>query len=717
MFRKILAPLKDSPNFPSAQVSPSKSRRHNVKGKENLSYPYHGVHVSEPSDFRLVAHVECDPNTGLYKGIDEFMTQATLPKGRKSPNKNRSSATRDTINLPALRDFNDPHLAEEDETKSSIHQSQPQESVKSHVRSSPSPDHQQSLPRMEPSQLGSEASSPAQILPPLTQSIASANKPPLATSLAAPTPLSNVSRRASAGKGNVSRPFRMKREVHVRLDPQNPTGFAGLPRAWETILMYSGILRDEAMAHPEAVIDVLNFSKTSDPTVGACENVRASVNKALPPIFLSKMTTPSITSFDDATDDMFSDGGSYNFDATSESSGLSDKKAHQGSGSVTPPRKKAAVKNEAEISVAALNSPPTPKEVETCEVNEMNSDYMESFIGADRKVNLPDGIPDHLFVKFREDDPHKLFTRMERIGEGSCGNVYRAVDSEGRFVALKKVRPENERDWKLYMFEVHVMQDQYDSENLVDCYDAFRCGQELWIVMEYVSAGTLADLLAGRRSFAFSESQRSKDGSEDVGTFRMDESIIAYICREVLRGLDSLHSIRRVHRDIKGDNILLDMDGSVKIADFGFCAELSKWSGKRNTVVGTPFWMAPEVIRGSNYDTKVDIWSTGILAMECAEGKPPHLGVSPIRAMFLIATQGAPGLSNPSEWSSDLRDFISICCSLKAGDRPSAEQALGHAFIRKACSQADAAGFFNEACDVRLQCRRRGGSGSSIKIM
>lgn len=469
--------------------------------------------------------------------------------------------------------------------------------------------------------------------------------------------------------------------------------------------MLSGILRDEAIANPEAVIDVLNFSKAAhahSDNVNLEDDAGGSA-KALPPICLEKLNTPSMTSFDDGTD-------SFHLELPSASSQTS---------SEVPSRQTnlfdsfaSRFEDRERVVAPPRFSADGEKHVETIVVNELNSDFMESFIGAERKIDLPDGIPDYVDASFRQDDPSKLFSRMELIGEGSCGNVYRAVDQEGRFVALKKVKPENKRDWKLYKFEVHVMQEQMASENLVDCYDAFRHGNELWMVMEYVSAGTLADLLASRRSDSIhsgDDDLAQKDGescADGRGDAPMHESVIAFICREVLRGLDSLHSIRRVHRDIKGDNVLLDMDGSVKVADFGFCAELSKRSGKRNTVVGTPFWMAPEVIRGSNYDCKVDIWSTGILALECAEGKPPHLGVSPIRAMFLIATQGAPKLPGAGVWSEDLRDFINQCCSLASPDRPSAAQALKHPFIEKSCSQGDAAAFFNEACEQRWKSKR-----------
>ena len=463
----------------------------------------------------------------------------------------------------------------------------------------------------------------------------------------------------------------------MQVDLTNPTGFSGLPKPWETILKYSGIGRDEALANPEAVIDVLNFSKATDPVASTPSHTLMSSPYDLPQIKLQTM--PTLTSFDDSDllDDSVNGGRSRMSSALSLAQNLDN----------TKPLQLSQVNVQKALDVGAnydRESTTSTKRVETLVVNELNSDYMESFIGAERKVDLPDAIPEYVDSKFRSDDPHQLFTDLERIGEGSCGNVFRARDKDGRFVALKRVVPENEQDWRLYKFEVQVMKDERGCDQLVDCYDAFRCGEKLWIVMEYLSAGTLSDFLSGRKA----------DGEAPMG-----ESLIAYVCREVLLGLQNLHDIRRVHRDIKGDNVLLDFDGSVKVADFGFCAELTKRSGKRNTVVGTPFWMAPEVIRGANYDTMVDMWSVGILAFECAQGNPPHLGVSPIRAMFLIATQGGPALDG--EWSDDLKDFISSCCQKEPTSRPTAGEALQHPFLQKASSAMEASVCFTEASQRR----------------
>lgn len=699
MLRKILAPLKDSPNAPSSAPSPPKGRRREMRGKENLASSS-SVHISEPSDFRLIAHVECDPNTGLYKGIDEFMTIATLPRGRRSPVK--ASGPPQGLPLPPTRSVHSLQALALANTNSSPTRPSfsDDDSRTPDADDSPSVSTSDFLTSYEdtPGTPVSPSFSPSASRPPrpprAVRRAANATTAAAASPTAAlrASPITPPLRRTNVGKSHVSRPFRTRHEVHVRLDPSNPTGFAGLPLAWENILLLSGILHHEAVANPEAVIDVLNFSKAAhDKAVPGSLNLDDEVStstRALPPICLDKL--PSVTSFDDASDET-----SVALEPPSVSSQASSTTSRP---SELSPSRGAAMSGRSETSDG------DEKLVDTCVVNEHNLDFMENFIGAERKISLPDGIPDYVDAHFREDDPNALFTRHELIGEGSCGNVYRAIDHHGRFVALKKVTPENERDWKLYKFEVHVMQEQAGSDNLVVCYDAFRHGNDLWMVMEYVSAGTLADLLTGRRIAAM------RANASTLNTVRsfppMREDIIAFICREVLRGLQTLHEIRRVHRDIKGDNVLLDMDGSVKIADFGFCAELSKRSGKRNTVVGTPFWMAPEVIRGSNYDCKVDIWSAGILALECAEGKPPHLGVSPIRAMFLIATQGAPELSPNTPSSPELRDFIAKCCSIAAVNRPTASEALCHPFIQKACSKEDAAAYFNEACEERLMSRK-----------
>jgi len=170
-----------------------------------------------------------------------------------------------------------------------------------------------------------------------------------------------------------------------------------------------------------------------------------------------------------------------------------------------------------------------------------------------------------------------------------------------------------------------------------------------------------------------------------IEDLKMTEPQIAYSCKQSLKALRYIHSLHRIHRDIKSDNILLSMDGAVKLADFGYAAQLTQKQQKRNTVVGTPYWMAPELIRGHDYGIKVDIWSLGIMLMEMAEGEPPYMEYPPLRALFLITTKGIPPLKEPHKWSADFNDFFAKCLEKDVDKRPTAEVLLKHPFMNRAC--------------------------------
>lgn len=159
-------------------------------------------------------------------------------------------------------------------------------------------------------------------------------------------------------------------------------------------------------------------------------------------------------------------------------------------------------------------------------------------------------------------------------------------------------------------------------------------------------------------------------------TITFPEPMIAFVSREILRGLAFVHASHRLHRDIKSDNVLVGFDGAVKIADFGFAAGLTEEQDKRRSVVGTPYWMAPELIRGHAYDAKVDVWSLAITALEMAEGEPPHLHEQPLRALLLITTQPPPELREAGRWSPKFRHFLKSSLALEPAKRASAEQLL-----------------------------------------
>eukprot|EP01121_Diplochlamys_sp_Union-15-3_P010688 TRINITY_DN3021_c0_g1_i1.p1 TRINITY_DN3021_c0_g1~~TRINITY_DN3021_c0_g1_i1.p1 ORF type:complete len:615 (-),score=98.53 TRINITY_DN3021_c0_g1_i1:73-1917(-) len=186
--------------------------------------------------------------------------------------------------------------------------------------------------------------------------------------------------------------------------------------------------------------------------------------------------------------------------------------------------------------------------------------------------------------------------------------------------------------------------------------------------MEFMDRGSLADIL--------------------LEGIIMNEKQIAYVCKEVLKALDYMHSRDRIHRDIKSDNVLLHSDGSVKIADFGYSAELTPDQQKRTTVVGTPYWMAPELIIGEEYDAKVDIWSLGIMAMEMAEGSPPYMEHPPMKALYLISNKGIPPLKSGG-WSAAFQNFLKWGLKKREKYRPTASQLLSHPFLEQACTSTD----------------------------
>jgi len=161
--------------------------------------------------------------------------------------------------------------------------------------------------------------------------------------------------------------------------------------------------------------------------------------------------------------------------------------------------------------------------------------------------------------------------------------------------------------------------------------------------------------------------------------------MIAHVCLQTLDGLKYIHSLHRIHRDIKSDNILVGAKGEVKLADFGYAAQLTEQKSKRNTIVGTPYWMAPELIRGQEYGIKVDIWSLGIMAMEMAEGEPPYMDFPPLRALFLITTKGIPPLKETDKWSPEFQDFVAQCLEKDADKRSDANALLSHPFLKTAC--------------------------------
>ncbi|XP_004634354.1 serine/threonine-protein kinase PAK 5 isoform X1 [Octodon degus] len=260
-------------------------------------------------------------------------------------------------------------------------------------------------------------------------------------------------------------------------------------------------------------------------------------------------------------------------------------------------------------------------------------------------------------------DPREYLDNFIKIGEGSTGIVCIATERHtGKQVAVKKMDLRKQQRRELLFNEVVIMRD-YHHDNVVDMYNSYLVGDELWVVMEFLEGGALTDI---------------------VTHTRMNEEQIATVCLSVLRALSYLHNQGVIHRDIKSDSILLTSDGRIKLSDFGFCAQVSKEVPKRKSLVGTPYWMAPEVISRLPYGTEVDIWSLGIMVIEMIDGEPPYFNEPPLQAMRRIRDSLPPRVKDLHKVSSVLRGFLDLMLVREPSQRATAQELLGHPFLKLA---------------------------------
>ncbi|NXH14564.1 MYO3A protein, partial [Bucco capensis] len=274
-------------------------------------------------------------------------------------------------------------------------------------------------------------------------------------------------------------------------------------------------------------------------------------------------------------------------------------------------------------------------------------------------------------------DPSDTWEIIETIGKGTYGKVFKVLNKKnGSKAAVKILDPVHDIDEEIEA-EYNILQALSDHPNVVKFYGMYykkdvKNGDQLWLVLELCNGGSVTDLVKGFL----------KRGE------RMNELIIAYILHEALMGLQHLHENKTIHRDIKGNNILLTTEGGVKLVDFGVSAQLTSTRLRRNTSVGTPFWMAPEVIAceqqlDSSYDARCDAWSLGITAIELGDGDPPLADLHPMRALFKIPRNPPPTLQQPELWSPEFNDFINKCLTKDYEKRPTVSSLLQHDFIKQ----------------------------------
>lgn len=282
-----------------------------------------------------------------------------------------------------------------------------------------------------------------------------------------------------------------------------------------------------------------------------------------------------------------------------------------------------------------------------------------------------DGIK-QLQREFSSRDPEKVFKVQEQLGEGASGAVFRAVHRETKKVVAIKRMQVGVNNVTATVKEIKIMKD-LKSPYTLKYYGCYNKDDAIWIIMEYCDGGSLQDIIDARENEEFC----------------LTESQIAQIVSQVLQALEYLHSMKKIHRDIKAGNILLNSQGMAKLADFGISAQ-QVGDEKRTTTIGSSYWMAPETLMGGGYDSKADIWSLGITIMEMAEGIPPLIAEQPHKAAFRIVNDPPPKLSVPHMWSKNFVDFVSHCLIKNPEHRPTSAELRKHPFIAEVGESNDA---------------------------
>ncbi|KAG1142145.1 hypothetical protein G6F37_003832 [Rhizopus arrhizus] len=491
--------------------------------------------------------------------------------------------------------------------------------------------------------------------------------------------MDEIYNRSSVG---TSGPTNFEHKVHVGFDPITGA-FTGLPDQWTRLLKGSAITAEDAAKNPQAVLDVLEFyaeqtkreeeeygtselqgavermsglnwakemqQQAEKPTVKLPRKTAPTPRPAPPPppethpneSSQQKVTSPvrdEISAKDGQLDQWLETKLALN-------KKLPDMPTNKELIDMERERERERILREREKAAAQVSS---KKKVEQRISTMTEAQIMEKLRSVVSKGN-----------------PSDCYKKVKRVGQGASGSVFVALSlATNTKVAVKQMDLSSQPRKELIVNEILVMKES-QHPNIVNYLDSFLIGNnDLWVVMEYMEGGALTDVIDNNST--------------------MTEQQIATVCLESIHGLHHLHSQNIIHRDIKSDNILLNAHGHVKISDFGFCAKLTDQKRKRATMIGTPYWMAPEVVKQKEYGAKVDIWSLGIMAIEMIENEPPYLDEEPLKALYLIATNGTPTLKHPERLSTELKSFLAVCLCVDVRSRANSAELLKHEFLKKA---------------------------------
>ncbi|CAP33240.2 Protein CBR-PAK-1 [Caenorhabditis briggsae] len=503
----------------------------------------------------------------------------------------------------------------------------------------------------------------------------------------------NKDKKEAAEKPVISRPSNFEHTIHVGYDPK--TGeFTGMPEAWARLLTDSQISKQEQQQNPQAVLDALKYytqgessgqkwlqydmrfindapqrtpSYGLNPQPNRTSSLPYHGNKIHDPRTMNSMTTsinnlgyhskpeipPNVFNVNENRSSMPPERGPILF----QNYAPPPVPHGESPADIIPP----AIPDRPARTLS-IYTKPKEEEEKIPDLSLQNGQFGVQARGPKGKKKMTDA---EVLAKLRTivsiGNPDRKYRKVDKIGSGASGSVYTAIEiSTEAEVAIKQMNLKDQPKKELIINEILVMRENKHA-NIVNYLDSYLVCEELWVVMEYLAGGSLTDV---------------------VTECQMEDGIIAAVCREVLQALEFLHSRHVIHRDIKSDNILLGMDGSVKLTDFGFCAQLSPEQRKRTTMVGTPYWMAPEVVTRKQYGPKVDVWSLGIMAIEMVEGEPPYLNENPLRAIYLIATNGKPDFPGRDTMSPVFKDFVDSALEVLVEKRWSASQLLTHQFLR-----------------------------------